>query len=37
MTTRIVLEREQELDRSLADVAGAPGGAGILLEAVRDA
>ena len=32
---RVVLEREQELDRALADVAGAPGGAGVLLEAVR--
>ena len=32
----VVLEREQELDRPLADVAGAPGGAGVLLEAVRD-
>ena len=35
MTGCVVLEREQELDRPLADVARAPGGAGILLEAVR--
>ena len=32
---RVVLEREQELDRALADVAGAPGSAAELLEAVR--
>ena len=31
----IVLEREQKFDRALADVARAPGAAGILFEAVR--
>ena len=31
----VVLERQQELDRALADVARAPGGAGILLQPVR--
>ena len=35
LTGVVMLERQQELDRPLADVAGAPGGAGILLEAVR--
>ena len=35
LTGCVVLERQQELDRPLADIAGAPGGAGILLEAVR--
>ena len=32
---RVVLEREQELDRALAHVARAPGGAAGLLEAMR--
>ncbi len=31
----IMLERQEQLDRPLADVARAPGGAGILLQAVR--
>ncbi len=33
---RVVLEGEEELDRTLADVAGAPGRAARLLEAVGD-
>ena len=32
---RVVLERQQELDRPLADVARAPGRAAVLLQAVR--
>ena len=32
---RVVLQRQQQLHRALADVAHAPGGAGVLLEAVR--
>ena len=31
----VMFEREQELDRPLADIARSPGGAGILLEPVR--
>ena len=32
---RVMLERQQKLDRPLADIAGSPGGAGILFEPVR--
>ena len=32
----VVLERREEFQRPLADVARAPGAAGVLLEAVRD-
>ena len=35
LTGSIVLERQQEFDRALADVARAPGAAGILFETVR--
>ena len=31
----VMFQREQEFDRPLADVAGSPGGAGILFEPVR--
>lgn len=31
----VVLQRQQELQRALADVAGAPGAAGVLLQPVR--
>ena len=31
----VMFQRKEELDRPLADIAGSPGGAGILLEPVR--